>query len=145
MALMPAVKDTLVVTNETKYLIVVRDFVQRMMKHSRLDAADENKIILAVDEAVTNIIEHGYPLGQEGSIEVEVESDDSRFTVRVRDEAPRFDPAGENELDIDDHVKAGRKKGLGIFLMRRIMDEVRYAFVEGRRNELTLVKYAARP
>lgn len=138
---MPAVKDTLIVTNETKYLIVVRDFVQRMMKHSKLDAADENKIILAVDEAVTNIIEHGYPLGQEGSIEVEVETDETKFIVKVRDEAPRFDPAGGADLDIDDHVKAGRKKGLGIFLMRRIMDEVKYTFIDGRRNELTLVKY----
>ena len=40
-----------------------------------------------------------------------------------------------------EHVKIGSKKGLGIFLMRQIMDEVRYQFKEGISNELLLVKY----
>ena len=40
-----------------------------------------------------------------------------------------------------DHVKQGKKKGLGIFLMRQIMDEVRYAFKDGIKNEVVLVKY----
>jgi anti-sigma regulatory factor (Ser/Thr protein kinase) len=43
--------------------------------------------------------------------------------------------------DIAEHVAAGRRNGLGIFLMRQIMDEVKYTFVQGFRNELRMVKY----
>ena len=134
-------KDRLVVTNETKHLIVVRDFIARLVKQSRISREDENKIILAVDEAVTNIIEHGFERGQEGSIEVEVEGDDTHFRVVIRDTGRVFNPETIPDPDMKSHIRAGRKKGLGIFLMRQIMDEVRYSFRDGVKNELTLVKY----
>ena len=51
------------------------------------------------------------------------------------------DPKTVPDVDIQEHVREGRKGGLGIFLIRRIMDEVRYAFQEGMHNELMLVKY----
>lgn len=134
-------KDRLVVTNDTKYLIVVREFISRLVQQSRLSRDDENKIILAVDEAVTNIIEHGYDDGVEGSIEIEVEVDEAQFKVMIRDTGRIFNPESIPTPDLTDHVKLGKKKGLGIFLMRQIMDEVRYRFKDGIKNELTLVKY----
>lgn len=140
----PALHDTLVVTNDTRFLIIVRDFVQRMIRQSALDATEENKIILAVDEAISNIIEHGYDPDQEGSIEIEIEADARVFKVVIRDEGRVFDPENKGDVDIENHVSAGKKKGLGIFLMRRIMDEVRYTYKEGNRNELTLIKYVER-
>ncbi len=134
-------KDRLVVTSDTKYLMIVRDFVGRLIRRSRLPDDEENKIILAVDEAVSNIIEHGYDSKLEGSIEVEIEADDDQFKIIIRDSGKMFDPEGIQDPDIGDHVSAGRKRGLGIFLMRQIMDEVRYKFQDGVKNELTLVKY----
>ena len=136
-----SLKDRLVVTNDTKYLIVVRDFVSRMIRQSRVTREDENKIILAVDEAVTNIIEHGYDQGVDGQIELEIESDPGQFKVVVRDSGRVFNPESVPNPDMKEHVKAGRKKGLGLFLMRQIMDEVRYRYKDGVQNELTLVKY----
>ena len=53
-------KDRVVVTSDTKYLMMVRDFVGHMVQRSRLSDGEESKIIMAVDEAVTNSIEHGY-------------------------------------------------------------------------------------
>lgn len=134
-------KDRLAITNDTRYLIVMREFVTRMLKRSALQGPELSKVVLAVDEAVTNIIEHAYAPGISGNIEVEVEVASDRVTVRVLDEGEQFDPAHMRDIDISSHIKAGRKKGLGIFLMRRIMDEVKYAFRDGRRNELSLVKY----
>jgi serine/threonine-protein kinase RsbW len=136
--------DMLVVTNDTRYLIIVRDFVQRMIRQSALDAAEENKIILAVDEAISNIIEHGYGPDREGSIEIEVEADARAFKIVIRDEGREFDPGDKAEVDLNKHISAGKKKGLGIFLMRRIMDEVRYSYKDGRQNELVLVKHIER-
>jgi serine/threonine-protein kinase RsbW len=134
-------KDRLVVTNDTKHLIVVRDFISRLIRQSKLPREDENKVILAVDEAVTNIIEHGYDEGTEGSIEIEVEVDGNHFKVVIHDQGRLFNPESIPDPDMKDHVQKGYKKGLGIFLMRQIMDEVRYKFKDGVKNELTLVKY----
>jgi serine/threonine-protein kinase RsbW len=136
-----SLKDRLVVSNDTKYLIVVRDFVSRMIRQSRVTKEDENKIILAVDEAVTNIIEHGYDQGVDGHIELEIESETTQFKVVVRDSGRVFNPESVPSPDMKEHMKSGRKKGLGLFLMRQIMDEVRYRYKDGVQNELTLVKY----
>ena len=134
-------KDRLVVSNDTRHLIVVRDFVSRLVRQSRLDRQEENKVILAVDEAVTNIIEHGYDEGAEGSIEIEVEAGEHQFKIVSRDTGRIFNPEVIDDPNMKDHVQRGHKKGLGIFLMRQIMDEVRYKFKDGIKNELTLVKF----
>jgi anti-sigma regulatory factor (Ser/Thr protein kinase) len=134
-------KDRLVVSNDTKHLMLVRDFVSRLIRQSRLAKEEENKVILAVDEAVTNIIEHGYDEGADGSIEIEVEADDDQFKILIRDSGRVFNPESIPNPDMKDHVQRGHKKGLGIFLMRQIMDEVRYKFRDGVKNELTLVKF----
>ena len=134
-------KDHLVITNETRHLILVRDFIARLVHQGHLAREVENKIILAVDEAVTNIIEHGFERGEEGNIEVEVEIDEAQFRVIIRDSGRIFNPESVPDPDMKSHIRGGRKKGLGIFLMRQIMDEVRYAFRDGVKNELTLVKY----
>jgi anti-sigma regulatory factor (Ser/Thr protein kinase) len=134
-------KDRLVVSNDTKHLMLVRDFVSRLIRQSRLAKEEENKVILAVDEAVTNIIEHGYDEGADGSIEIEVEADDDQFKIMIRDSGRVFNPESIPNPDMKEHVTRGHKKGLGIFLMRQIMDEVRYKFRDGVKNELTLVKF----
>ena len=134
-------KDELVVTSDTKYLMMVRDFVGQLVRKSRLSSGEENKIILAVDEAVTNIIEHGYGNDPAGRIEIGVEADESRFRIVIRDSGKAFDPDSVASPEMRKHVAAGKKRGLGIFLMRQIMNEVRYQYQGGIRNELTLVKY----
>ena len=133
-------QDRLVVTNDTKHLTVVRDFISRLVRKSTISRDDENKIILAVDEAVTNVIEHGYDGSSEGSIEIDVISNPEFFKIMIRDTGRVFNPTSTPPLDVQDHVKRGRKKGLGIFLMRQIMDEVQYSFRDGVKDELTMVK-----
>jgi serine/threonine-protein kinase RsbW len=133
-AVSETVRDQISITSDTRYLSVIRDFISRMIRQSPLPAEEGNKVILAVDEAVTNIIEHGYDNVPSGPIDIQVEFDSSLFRVieTIRDP------------DIMEHVRLGRKKGLGIFLMRQIMDEVRYVFREGLKNEVTLTKYIRR-
>ncbi len=134
-------KDRVVVTSDTKYLMMVRDFVGHMVRRSRLSDGEENKIILAVDEAVSNSIEHGYGNNPTGRIEIGVESDETRFQIVIRDYCKAFDPDTVPNPEMRDHVAAGKKRGRGILLMRQIMNEVRYEDQGGIRNELTLVKY----
>lgn len=80
---------------------------------------------LAVDEACTNIIEHGYGPGAAGEIEVEFEADGDAIRVAITDTGRPFDPAGYPSPDLG----AGAERpigGLGIHLMRSSVDEVRY-------------------
>lgn len=137
-------REQISITSDTRYLSVIREFISRMIRQSSLAREEENKIILAVDEAVTNIIEHGYENVTNGPIDIEVECDASLFRIYVRDSGKRFNPEHINDPDIMEHVRLGKKKGLGIFLMRQIMDEVRYTFREGIKNEVCLTKYVKR-
>jgi serine/threonine-protein kinase RsbW len=136
-----SLKDRLVIANDTKHLTLVREFIARLIQQSALSKEDENKIILAVDEAVTNVIEHGYDDQNDGSIEIDVVSAPAAFKITIRDTGKIFNPTSTPSLNVQDHVKMGRKKGLGIFLMRQIMDEVKYTFRDGVKNELILVKF----
>lgn len=133
-------RDKLTIPNDPKRLGMVREFVSRMVLSSGLSRAEENKLILAVDEAVTNVMEHCYGPGREGTIEIEIEYSDTAFEIRIRDEGRFFNPELVPNPDVLDNLRTGKKKGLGIFLMRQIMDEIKYQFLDDRRNELTLVK-----
>ena len=134
-------REQISITSDTRHLSVIREFISRMIRQSALPTEEENKIILAVDEAVTNIIEHGYDEGVSGSIELDIEADEQQFKIVIHDSGRVFNPESVPDPDMKEHVQKGYKKGLGIFLMRQIMDEVRYKFKDGVKNELTLVKF----
>jgi anti-sigma regulatory factor (Ser/Thr protein kinase) len=134
----------LVIPNETKYLSAVRDAVSTVVQESDFPTDDMHRIILAVDEAVANIMEHAYEgreCESELTITMELCADASKFEVVIIDSGNEFDPADIKTPNMMEHVAAGRRNGLGIFLMRQIMDEVKYTFVSGTRNELRMIKY----
>ena len=138
------VQKELVIPNNTRYLATVREAVSDAVQESAFPDKDMHRIILAVDEAVANIMEHAYENREdegELTIRMMVDADASKFEVVIHDSGREFDPSEIETPDITKHVAAGRRKGLGIFLMRQIMDEVKYTFVQGFRNELRMVKY----
>lgn len=137
---MTAIQRTISVSNSTENLSRVRDFVTQTMRDSKILKEDENRIILAVDEAVSNIIEHAFENTLEGTIKVEVEVSQARCRVTIHDSGKKFDPLSVTPPDLEDHIRAGRRRGLGVFLMRQIMDEVKYHYKAGEENVLTLVK-----
>jgi anti-sigma regulatory factor (Ser/Thr protein kinase) len=141
------VTDRLEVEAHTRNLAAVRQFLHAAIRRSSLPRRDVNKVVLAVDEAVANTIRHGYESGS-GNVEVLVDADDEKFTVKVRDTGQVYDVAKRAEeaatFDLQAHIAAGHRHGLGLFIMRRVMDEVRYSSRAGEPNELTLVKYIAR-
>ena len=136
-------KRRLVIPNDTKYLNTVRDFVVEVVGNSAFPKIDMGRIVLAVDEAVTNIIEHAYSNKREGEVDIQLElqANATKFEAVIHDSGIHFDLEHINEPDMKDHVAKGRKNGLGIFLMRQIMDIVEYEFEEGVVNRLRLVKY----
>ena len=136
----------LVVPNDTQYLVTVREEVTKVVSQSAFSARDQKLLIVAVDEAITNIMEHAYDNDLEGELDVELilEADATRFEVVIRDSGKEIDPTTVEIEDIREHVRKGNRHGLGIFLIRQIMDEVNYNYAHGLRNELQLIKYVDR-
>jgi serine/threonine-protein kinase RsbW len=124
-----------------KYLVVVRRFVQEavMVYGGTQRAADD--LIQAADELSANIILHGYQ-GQPGEIEIIVRPEGEGVAVILRDRAPHFDPASIREPDLNTPLEERQIGGLGIFLSRKLTDEMRYQALPEGGNELTLVKHS---
>lgn len=139
-----AITNRVVIPNDLKYLFSVREFMTLTMQKANFPPPLVGKIVLAIDEAVSNIIEHGYGPEEIGAITIEATCSPERIQVVIRDDAKLFNPETVGLLDLKQHFSQGSKRGLGIFLMRQIMDEVKYRFKEGK-NELMLVKFAQKP
>jgi serine/threonine-protein kinase RsbW len=103
-------------------------------------------LVLAVDEAATNIVIHGYKIGHApsaeqtapGMIEVQTEYEEPMLRVTLRDQAPPFDPTAAEVEDELPPLSERLPGGLGIFLMRKTMDEIHYRRTPDGWNELTL-------
>ncbi len=141
---MAIIERSLTIRNDMTTLPQVRDLVGQGVRDSGFPAIFINRMQIAVDEAVTNIIEHGYEERPKGSATVwlNLRASPDEFRIEIMDEGEHFDPKGIGELDIHAHVEAGHPGGLGVFLMRRIMDVVDYHCEKGQRNRLVLTKRA---
>lgn len=128
------------ITNETKNLSLVRQAIGEVLDRTPFGRDDRNKIILAVDEAVANVVEHAYGAGR-GDIDLVFDMDVERLEIVIRDNGVKFNPEAVPTPNIHDHIRKGLKGGLGMFLMRKIMDEVRYSHDSTYVNELVMVKY----
>lgn len=140
---MPYYHKCLTVANETSCLRDVRAFVGEAIVAGGFPPKYTNRLQIAVEEAVTNIIEHGYSgfAPGAGTIEIDVSIDAKCFRVVVQDEGSSFNPREFGDVDIRRHFQAGKAGGLGVFLMRRIVDKLEYKYENGKKNQLILEKY----
>ena len=96
-------------------------------------------IRLACEELVMNITSYAYPEDVEGFLEVDVEKTDERIVIRFKDGGMPFNPLEHKKPDTKLPWKQRRIGGLGIFLVKKKMDDVRYAY-EDNKNVLTIEK-----
>lgn len=141
-----SLRRDLTITNETRNLSTVRTNVSEVLAESTFDVNMRNKIIVAVDEALANVVEHAYE-GESGEIVVTVELTSEFLRVQICDNGVEFDPGERlnSTIDIHDHIRKGLKGGLGLFLMRQIMDEVHFAQDSEWTNELVMIKHVPAP
>ncbi len=124
---------------ELKNLGTIRDFVEEAAVHLQANPTAIPNVVLAVDEMATNIIEHGYR-GQPGTIEVEVYAQNEALIVQLRDRAPLFDPTQVPPPDLSLPIDDRPAGGLGIYLARKVMDDIQHRVTADNGNELTLIK-----
>ena len=130
---------TLHVPSSTENLALIREFVSTIGVQSGLDASDVAKLELAVDEACANVIEHAY--GHDATKEVIVRAtfDNEELRIHVEDTGRGFDPGSVQPEELERLVQTRKSGGLGMRLMKSLMDEVHYEIEPGKRNELHMV------
>ena len=96
---------------------------------------------MAVDEACTNIIEHAYGGEGRGDIECTCRINQDKLTVVLRDYGSPFDPSSVPEPNVNAALEDRDEGGLGLYLIRRLMDEVHFEFTLDSGNVLTMVKH----
>jgi serine/threonine-protein kinase RsbW len=128
------------VPSSTENLSMIRDFVSRIGRQARMDEQSISNLELAVDEACANVIEHAY--GEDVGREVIVRAliDEETLRISVIDTGKGFDPTTVIPPPVDSLVAGRRSGGLGIRLIRSLVDEVSYEITPGQKNELHMVK-----
>lgn len=127
------------IKNNIEELNRIAEFIETMGEERGFDMALTMNLNLALEEAVSNIILYAYPekLGEEICIKCVEVNDGVIFTIS--DGGVEFDPTKVEEADISLSAEERGIGGLGIFLIRQIMDEVKYERIENK-NVLTIKK-----
>ena len=122
---MSHVENVLRIPADVNRLAEVREFIRRHATYSGADPDATNDLVLAVDELATNSILHGYK-GADGLVEVEVGTEDGSMIVRLRDQAPPFNPTTMPSPNTTLPLERRRKGGLGVHLSREASDQFSY-------------------
>lgn len=131
---------TLVISSSFENLARLREFVETAANQLNAEQSVIDDLCIAVDEAVTNIIEHGY--GEtEGEIEVNLKFNEGKLVAVIRDTAPLFNPLSVNERDLSvSPLDAPIAGGYGIALITRVMDSVEHIPLSRGGNEIRMTK-----
>jgi serine/threonine-protein kinase RsbW len=141
----PHIDTSITIASRTDLLGAAREFVAKAARSFGFQDEQIDRIELAVDEACTNIIKHAYKFDSTKNIVLTITSDYNttppRLVIRIFDDGITFDSAHYSAPDLKEYFMRMQKGGLGIVLMRKMMDEVEYAITPDNRNSITLAKY----
>jgi len=129
------------IESRTDNLLEVREFVLQASRRIGFSEEEASKIVLAVDEACTNVIKHAYQFAPDRTIQIVIHPDNDRVEITVIDDGKAFNPSIAKLPDLKQHLSHYRRGGLGIYLMRTLMDKVEYKYAPGKKNEVRLTKY----
>lgn len=131
------------ISAEERNLEKVRDFITKVGGRVGFSMGDINSIKLALDEACSNIIRHAYQ-GGKGKIQIRIIEEEGVFSIIIADQGRPFDVTKLHTPDLYEYVEAGKKGGLGLWMINKLMDEVVYTPVNGG-NQLRLTKFRRKP
>ncbi len=132
-------KDNLTLRAELASLETVTDFVNRFMDGCGYDNKFQTQIDIVVEEIYVNICSYAYPDGI-GDATLELAAEGDRLTLTFTDSGFAYNPLEREEPDITLSAEEREIGGLGIFMVKQIMDEITYQRIDGK-NVLKAAKY----
>ena len=130
----------LIMKNEMTEVGRLRGFFFSVCREHGVDDETAKTLNLALEEWVANVIGYAYPKGMRGHVEVTADVKDEVLTLVIKDHGTPFDPTQHAEVDIDAELDERTIGGLGIHLVRTIMDTVEYQRTADGYNRLVLTK-----
>ena len=130
---------SLTLTNDLKRVPRLNTFIDEVCEANGFDMATTMQINLAIEEAVVNVMNYAYPKDTKGDITIEAKANKTELSFIISDTGKPFDPTAKAEVDITLSAEDRAIGGLGIHLIRQIMDHINYERVDGH-NILTLIK-----
>lgn len=131
---------TITVPGLYENLAKVTEFVRQSAQEAGLESFAIYSVEAAVDEACANIIEHAYGGEGKGEIECTCEVKDTGLVVRIKDHGKPFRPETVRDPNIHAPLKKRHSHGLGLYIMRKWMDDIHFDFHPDTGNILTMVK-----
>lgn len=125
--------------NDVQQISKLADFVDAIAEEASIDPSLAMSLNLALEEAVTNVVMYAYPAGEEGDVDIVAALSDGSLLFTISDKGIPFDPTKKEDADITLGVEERQIGGLGIFLVRQLMDTVEYKRKDGY-NILTMKK-----
>ena len=129
----------LVLPNDIETIPQLNEFIDSVAEEMGLEMSLTMSLNLAIEEAVVNVMEYAYPEGQTGNVEIEVTADQQWMTFVITDTGIAFDPTKKEDADTTLSAEERPIGGLGIFMVRQLMDVIDYKR-EDNKNVLTLQK-----
>ena len=127
------------IKNKISELEKVAQFVEEIGEELGLNMELQMNLNLVMEEMVSNVIFYAYPEGEEAEIELLAKSDGKELTFVLSDQGKEFDPTAKEDADPDINPADREIGGMGIFIVKNIMNKVTYQRLEGR-NLLTMTK-----
>ena len=130
---------SLTLPNDVETIPQLNEFIDTVAEAIGLDMSLTMSLNLAIEEAVVNVMDYAYPPGEKGDVTIDVCASDEWLQFVISDAGTPFDPTQKKEADTTLSVDERPIGGLGIFLVRQLMDTIHYQYVDGK-NVLTLKK-----
>jgi serine/threonine-protein kinase RsbW len=133
----------IVIKSKTENLSSVRDFIHDCCNSNGIASSAIDDVVIAVDEACTNVIKHAYKFMPDGDIKVRLRISGKKLSIDIIDYGNIFNPDALKEPNMNEYFKMKKVGGLGVHLMKTLMDEVRFEPVPGKYNKVVLSKNIA--
>lgn len=131
--------ETFVIKNDIHEVTRFSSFMKSVTEKLGIEKSLARQLRLAVEEAVVNVIDYAYPIGSEGDITIKMMSDGHILRFQIIDAGVPFDPTKKEKADTTLSAEDRQIGGLGILLVRELMDSINYEREDGK-NILTLIK-----
>lgn len=131
----------LTVPGDRQFLAFVRTAIGHLARDAGFSDIETGKVEMAVDEACANVIEHAYrAMRPKPSVRIRCKLCPHRFVVEIVDQGESFDFNAYTPPSFPDHWEQGKSRGIGLFLIKKCVDEVTYRRLGDHENEMRLVK-----
>lgn len=132
-------QNSLTLPNDVQEVPRLAEFVDEACEAKGLDMGMAMKMNLAIEEAVVNVMNYAYPAGTKGDVIIDAQAGSDWLKFIISDNGAPFDPTAKAEVDTTLSAEERGIGGLGIHLIRQLMDSINYERIDGR-NVLTLTK-----